>query len=126
MARSCPCFVWLYCLSIDLRCQPRSQHFRDRPGLRNAALRFHRSVTVKNLAEAANAMRVKLIRHGFQKGTGFGGIPIDAQMCQDKWPHEPAPDRSLVVGTITLSLVAPIASLIFGVVGIERSQPVRS
>jgi hypothetical protein len=46
-------------------------------------------------------------------------------MRKNKWAEQPAPDRSLMIGSVAFPRATPIATLIAGVALRETSQTVR-
>ena len=50
------------------------------------------------------------------------GIWSRLQPRVDERPHEPGPDRSLMIGSIALSGVSAVTRLVLRVVGVQRAQ----
>ena len=112
-----------YRRASDPRCFfPHPQHLRHGPRLGDAATRGKGWIAVKDLAEAAQAVRSPLPQQRVQKGPGGRRVAVYAQVSARKGADQPAPDGALVVGGVARATVAAIVADVGRIVGSEAAQ----
>ena len=98
---------------------PHPQHLRHGPRLGDAAARREGRVAVKDLAQAAQAMRCQLLEQRLQKGPRGRRVAVDAQVGADKGTDQPAPHGAPVVGSVPRAPVAAIVADVDRILGSE-------
>ena len=77
---------------------PRSQDFRDTPGLSDAAPCHMRLARIKNFADRSNAVVAQMDRESFKKFARSRAIVrMHFEPRVNKWANEPGPNRALVI-----------------------------
>ena len=105
----------------------QAQCFGDAPRLRATPTWRVRRLSVEDLADAADTRaREVLTQTDGDWPQLFDPIGVDAAPRIDKWPYQPRPDSSLMIGKISRAQVATILWLIVRVTRCERPQPIRS
>src|ERR1700688_1664135 len=94
---------------------PGAQRLRDTPGLRNAATRRVRCVTVENLADRAQARCLQVRRQARQQRMCLRDIGMDTVVREHERAEQPAPNRALVIRRVTLAWTARVAPAVSGV-----------
>src|SRR5437764_223087 len=92
-----------------------AQHFRDAPGLGDAAARRERRLGVKDFADRAEArfseMRLEAVE---EMPRHHAIIGVDLEPRIDERADQPSPYRALVIGGIAGTHIAEIARLVLG------------
>src|SRR5438477_7742883 len=102
---------------------PRSQDFRDTPGLSDAAPGHMRLARIKNFADRSNAVIAQVHRERFKKfSSGRTIMRINFQPSVDEGPDQPGPNRTLMISAVARSEIATVNWFIIWIVGRERAQ----
>src|SRR5262249_24342014 len=96
----------------------------NRPCLSDATARGKGSSTVENFNSAAETVVAKLIGKGFEKGSRSNGVVIHTQVRQNKRTKQPAPDCSLMVGSVAFARATSVPVLKMGMAWRQATQPV--
>src|SRR5580704_15438619 len=108
---------------LALEINPGAQYLSDAPGLREAAPRIVRCVTIKNLADCADTGGVYMLGDGLEQGLRQAGIPKHAKVRAGERPEQPGPHGAHVIGGITLRGITRIGSQVSGIL---RAQAAKS
>src|SRR5437588_12380586 len=92
------------------------------PGLRATAARCVGSVAVHDLTHAPYAALIQMVGGPFGEGQGLFGIAVYRVVREGKGTQEPAPDGSLVVGSVALTRVSHVVTGIVRVAGCKAAQ----
>ena len=89
-----------------------TDEFGDRPSLGDRSLGTMRRITVKNLGyRAKTGLLLEMIEQGLPIKTNWLGA-VKTLIRTDKWTDQPSPNRTLVIGAITVlrrtSIIADI------------------
>src|SRR5215471_1420442 len=103
---------------------PGPQNFRHRPGLRYAACSAERRVAVENLAQRAQPGRVDLPPQWLEKLPSGRSFAVHAIVRKGQGAKQPAPDRPLVVGRISLAWFSAVMCAVPGFTGCQAAQAV--
>ena len=102
---------------------PRSQHFRHRPRLRDAAARRERLLGVEDLAERSDARLVQVRAEAVEaRARARLVVRLHPQPGVDERTHQPPPHRALVIGGVARAEVAVVLRLVVAMTGRERAQ----
>src|ERR1700740_527037 len=107
------------------RGSPRAQHFTDGPGLRDAAPRMERRVSVEDFTQRTETGGRDLFRHRFEKTTCHFRVLVNAQMGQDKWADQPTPNGALVIDAVAMLRRSAVVPVIIGALHGQTPQTMR-
>src|SRR5258708_22922628 len=85
---------------LALEIDPRPQYLSDAPGLREAAPRIVRRVTIKNLADRAQTRAVQMLRNGLEQRLREARVAMHPEMGAGEGPEQPGPHGAHMVGGI--------------------------
>src|SRR5438874_2854910 len=96
-----------------------AQGLGDAPGLCETAARCVGRIAVHDLADASDAALIQMVGEPSEKGDGMSGIAVYRVVREGKGTQEPAPDGSLVVGSVALTRVSRVVA---GIVRVARCK----
>ena len=101
-----------------------AEHFRNRPGLRDATARSVGRLGVENFANRANARLSEVIAEPVQEASRLMTIVgINFQPGVDKGSDKPCPNRALMIGCIARAEVAIVAGVEIFAAGASDASP---
>src|SRR5205823_1066328 len=99
-----------------------AQGLGDAPGLCETTARCVGRIAVHDLADASYAALIQMVGDPPEKRDCMSGIAVYTVVREGKGTQEPAPDGSLVVGSIALTRVSQVATCIVRVAGCKAAQ----
>src|SRR5580704_2419037 len=103
-----------------------AQHFSDRPGLCDAAVRREWRLAFENFAQRSEPVHVYGDSQRLEEAHGFSAVTVYTQVRQHKGTDQPAPHRALMVGGVAILRSAEVMTQVSWLAWSKAAQPIRS
>src|SRR5580692_5781924 len=82
-------------------------------------------IAFENLAQSTEPIHVHRNAQRLEETHRFRAVAVHSQVRKHKWPQQPAPYRSLMVGRVAILRSPHIVSLVSRLTRRETAQPIR-
>src|SRR5207248_5890579 len=116
---------YILLILIYLHQKPAAQYLRNTPGLRITAHRCERRFWLCYFTDRTQTGIPKMLHKRLKDITYSSAVFVNGKVDINIWTNQPLPDRSPVIGAITLLLISVIVIAVRWIIGTDRSQPER-